>query len=119
MRGFRQDFPKVLKRGRVEIPSSGTARLTLTRGAEVEVPLDHPHLSHGWWAVERDPSTLWRWTDGDGVIPLSVDGPAMFEIAVAASLDYPLSQEREARATGRAALHSAAAQPIADACRHK
>jgi hypothetical protein len=78
------------------------SRLTLRRGAEIEpIPLDHPHLSHGWWAVERDRATLWRWTDGDAAIDLSGAGPAVLELSVleivlAGSLDYPIGRDLEA-----------------------
>ncbi|HXT81887.1 MAG TPA: Hint domain-containing protein, partial [Acetobacteraceae bacterium] len=30
-----------------------------------DVPVDHPALSEGWWAPERNGAALWRWTDGD------------------------------------------------------
>jgi hypothetical protein len=41
-------------------------RLAFRVGAEVqEVPVDHPMLSRGWHAAERDGSALSRWTDGD------------------------------------------------------
>ena len=37
------------------------------RGADElrEVPVDHPDLTRGWWAVERDGQVISRWTDGD------------------------------------------------------
>jgi hypothetical protein len=53
------------------------------RGASVlrEVPVDHPDLSRGWHAVERDGVALRRWTTGDAVLPLPVLGsPTMLEI---------------------------------------
>ena len=45
------------------------------RGADDvrEVPVDHPDLTQGWWAVERDGKIMSRWTDGEAVLPL----PAM------------------------------------------
>jgi autotransporter passenger strand-loop-strand repeat protein len=99
------------------------ARLTLRRGATVApIPLDHPHLSDGWWDVERDRTALWRWTDGNAAIPLSgngsagealfSDGPMVLEITLAGSLDYKLSQEPAlpaAQAAERAQARSAAA----------
>jgi Hint domain len=46
-----------------------------------EVPVDHPGLSQGWHAVERDGVALRRWTNGDAVLPLPVlGGPTMLEI---------------------------------------
>ena len=49
-------------------------RLVL-RGADEtnEVAMDHPDLTRGWWAVERDGPHMSRWTDGQAVLPL----PAM------------------------------------------
>jgi hypothetical protein len=35
-----------------------------------EMAADHPALAGGWWEAERDGSKLWRWTDGDAVLPL-------------------------------------------------
>jgi hypothetical protein len=41
-------------------------RLAFRVGAEVqEVPVDHPMLSRGWHAAEREGMELRRWTDGD------------------------------------------------------
>jgi Hint domain len=57
-------------------------RITLRSLSEVhEVPLDHPDLSQGWWAVERDGIAMRRWTDGNAALPLPVvDSPRMLEI---------------------------------------
>jgi hypothetical protein len=89
------------------------SRMTLRRGAELEpIPLDHPRLSHGWWAVERDRAGLWRWTDGNAVINFLGEGPAVFEVVTAGGLDYPIGQDlgtKPAWAAGAAAMHSAAA----------
>ena len=57
-------------------------RIVLRDAHEVrEVPVNHPGLAQGWWAVERNGTALWRWTDGDAVLTLPAsDGPAMLEI---------------------------------------
>ena len=48
-----------------------------------ELPLDHPDLTHGWYRVERDDATMWRWTNGDAVLPVGpIDGPAMLQVQV-------------------------------------
>ena len=62
-------------------------RIVLRSGHDVqEVPVDHPGLTQGWWAVERNGMALRRWTDGDAVLPLSVtDGPAILEIRATSS----------------------------------
>jgi hypothetical protein len=35
-----------------------------------EMAADHPALADGWWAAERDGLKLWRWTNGNAVLPL-------------------------------------------------
>ena len=67
------------------------SRLTLHAGAEVvAIPLDHPRLTHGWWDLERDRATLWRWTDGNAVIEFYLDDPAVLEVTVAGGLNDPI-----------------------------
>jgi autotransporter-associated beta strand protein len=67
--------------------------LTLRHGTDIEpVPLDHPALSRGWWGVEGDRGSLWRWTNGDAVLPLTAMEPAVLEISVAGCLDYPIDE---------------------------
>jgi hypothetical protein len=49
-------------------------RIVLRGADEVsEIPVDHPALTRGWWAVEHDGHMMARWTDGEAVLPL----PAM------------------------------------------
>jgi Hint domain len=57
-------------------------RIVLRSASELqEVPVDHPGLSKGWHAVERDGVALRRWTSGNAVLPLPVlGGPTMLEI---------------------------------------
>lgn len=55
----------------------------LLRGSDGtrQIPLDHPGMSRGWWAVERYGTVLRRWTDGNAVLPLpALDGPVVLEI---------------------------------------
>jgi hypothetical protein len=74
------------------------SRLTLRRGAEVDPPpLDHPRLSRGWWDLEGDRATCWRWTDGNATIELTTEGLAVLEIALGGGLHYPLVQGFETR----------------------
>jgi hypothetical protein len=104
------DRPWVVDRRRLGVMVS---RLTLRYGAEIEpIPLDHPVLSRGWWGVERDRVTLWRWTNGNAMIPLRRIGPAVLEVVVTGSLQYPLEQEHGAgapRGNRLAKLHLMAA----------
>jgi hypothetical protein len=99
------------------------SRLTLRRGAELEaIPLDHPHLSDGWWSVERDGAALWRWTDGNASIRLAVEtlsvevlaveAPGLLEVVLAGGLDYSLGtplETRSAHVTELAPARAAAA----------
>ncbi len=67
-------------------------RIVQRRDSDVwEVPLDHPALLRGWWAVEHAGAAMRRWTDGDAAISLPAsDGPTILEVHVAcASLAYP------------------------------
>jgi hypothetical protein len=71
------------------------------RGADhvLDVPVDHPGLHKGWWAVERDGSRLLRWTDGDAVVPLpSMPDMAVLEIHLGGAMTYVLDEERRAAA---------------------
>ncbi len=46
-------------------------RIVVRDGSRVrEIPVDHPDLSRGWWAVDRCGVALHRWTAGDAVLPL-------------------------------------------------
>jgi hypothetical protein len=54
-----------------------------------EIALDAPTLVRGWWAVERTPGVLWRWTDGAAQIPLPGDA-MMLEFELHGTLRYPV-----------------------------
>jgi hypothetical protein len=77
------------------------ARIVLRGAHEVQdVPVDHPSLSQGWWAVEQDGTALRRWTNGDAVLALpSFEHPAMLEIhASNGDLTYLTNADRSRRA---------------------
>jgi hypothetical protein len=77
------------------------ARIVLRGAHEMQdVPVDHPGLSQGWWAVEQDGTALRRWTNGDAVLPLpSFEHPAMLEIHASNSgMAYLTSTDRDRRA---------------------
>jgi hypothetical protein len=66
------------------------ARIVL-RGADDfrEVPVDHPDLAEGWWAVEHEGSSLRRWTNGKAVLPLSsMNGDVMLEVHLGGEMTY-------------------------------
>jgi hypothetical protein len=65
-------------------------RIVLRSAEELrEIPVDHPDLTRGWWAAERDGQTMSRWTDGEAVLPLPATcGLVMLEIDLAGSMTY-------------------------------
>ncbi len=77
------------------------ARLVVRCGNEVcDLPLDHPSLVKGWWAVERDGMALRRWTNGNAVLPLLLALPtagdwSMLEVGIADTVLYLDLAERE------------------------
>jgi len=72
-------------------------RIVVRDGDDVQdVPVDHPSLTQGWWAVERDGMALNRWTNGDAALPLTASNrPAILEIrAGSAGLSYLTATEQ-------------------------
>jgi hypothetical protein len=54
-----------------------------------EVAMDHPDLTRGWWAVERDGLIMNRWTDGAAALPLpTMRGHILLEVHLAGSMTY-------------------------------
>jgi hypothetical protein len=46
-------------------------RIRLREGGTVtDLPLDHPDMTRGWWAVEHDGQAIRRWTTGEAMLPL-------------------------------------------------
>ena len=81
------------------------ARLVLRSAEEVrEVPVDHPDLVNGWWAVERDGQAISRWTNGKAALPLPpMRGRAMLEVHLAGTMTYVVEAAPEGQAERRAA----------------
>jgi hypothetical protein len=68
-----------------------------------DMPVDHPDLSEGWWAVERNGVAMGRWTDGDAVLPLPVlGGAAVLEVRLGGEMTYVTTVEPEAEVECRA-----------------
>ncbi len=65
-------------------------RIVLRGAGEMrEVPVDHPDLTRGWWAVEQDGPMLSRWTDGEAVLPLPpIRGHGVLEIHLAGAMTF-------------------------------
>lgn len=81
-------------------------RIALRTAIDVrDVPVDHPGLSRGWWAVERNGRAMRRWTNGEAVLSLpAVSWPTMLEIrASSGGVTYVVSGEPEAEAGRRVA----------------
>ena len=81
-------------------------RIVLRDGSEVcEIPVDHPDLSRGWWAVEREGPHLSRWTDGEAVLPLPEMSDCLaLEIHLAGGMVYLM----DAMPEGQTKRHAAA-----------
>jgi Hint domain len=81
------------------------ARLVLRSADEVrEIPVDHPELAKGWWAVERDGLAMSRWTDGEAVLPLpATHGDVMLEVHLAGAMTYLVEAAPSGEAGRRAA----------------
>jgi hypothetical protein len=74
-------------------------RRIVLRGADdlLEIALDHPDLTQGWWGVERDGQMMSRWTDGEAMLPLPVmHGTVMLEIHLAEAMTYVVETARAA-----------------------
>lgn len=66
-------------------------RLRLRHNNDVmDIPLDHPRLHDGWWALEQDGCRHMRWTNGNATLPLMSQGPSMLEVEFGALSEYVL-----------------------------
>ena len=68
----------------------------------IDLPLDHPGLSLGWWDIERDNRAMWRWTDGAAQIDVPA-GATLLRIAAAPMSAYLLGGDTTASGVRRAA----------------
>jgi len=71
------------------------------------IAADDPRLSDGWWASERDAASIWRWTDGNAILPID-HGPAIVELLIGDTQAYPLSGHDEAATPVRGLVANAA-----------
>ena len=58
-----------------------------------EFSADHPALAQGWYAAESNDRALWRWTNGQGSLPIgTVAGPVIVEVTVFATSTYIIDE---------------------------
>ncbi len=69
--------------------------VVLTHDGHVwEMPVDHPGLTKGWWAVERDGTAMCRWTNGDAWIALpKMAGTALMTVNIGCPMMYAIDFE--------------------------
>jgi hypothetical protein len=60
--------------------------------AVTDIPLDHPRLHDGWWALEQDGCQHARWTNGHATLPLALEGPSTLEIEFGTLPAYVLDE---------------------------
>lgn len=66
------------------------SRLVLqTSAGRHEIAADHPAFTRGWHASERSEDGLWRWTDGNAVLPLDCASGGVLQVHVHATGTYP------------------------------
>ena len=72
-------------------------RMTLRRDGDLQaIPLDHPSLNNGWWAIERHASAQARWTSGAGELSFDSGGPALLEIEIGTLPAYRMAEKSAA-----------------------
>jgi len=69
-------------------------RIEVSSGnGSVTIPSDDPRLSDGWWPSEQNDAAIWRWTDGNALLPIA-GGPMTVEVVTGQMLRYPLEHHR-------------------------
>ena len=59
------------------------------RAGESVMGADHPALRDGWHAPETAADgSLWRWSTGNGELPIELDGPCAVQIALGGTTSY-------------------------------
>jgi hypothetical protein len=67
----------------------------LSNNTQTILSADHPGLEAGWNEAECDDQTIWRWTDGAGMIPWdSVTGVAVVTVRCTTVDLYPLYDDK-------------------------
>lgn len=69
----------------------GVRSIAVTRSDVVTpIPIDHPGLDSGWWAMEGNGEARWRWTNGSASLPVPRGGAATVDIVLSHTTSYPL-----------------------------
>ena len=96
-------------------------RIRVREGQTItDIPLDHPDLTQGWWAMEprddaemqtlgdpeRQPMAarsraMTRWTDGNAILPVGTGRTRLLEVTAGRLPAYLIAQERSGQATAR------------------
>jgi hypothetical protein len=64
----------------------------------VEIPPDHPGLTQGWHKVEQDDATMWRWMNGDAVLPIGpTEAPTLVEVQVGMVMQHVVEDAAQDR----------------------
>ena len=74
--------------------------ITLRAGEDITIfPADHVPAGAGWHAWERDPESLWRWTDGAGELRLDpLNQATVMEVRLSGSTRYIVGRDDEREA---------------------
>jgi hypothetical protein len=93
--------------------------ITLRAGEDITVfPADHVPAGAGWHAWERDPESLWRWTDGAGELRLdSVSQATVMEVRLSGSTRYIVEQAAHRKRRRRRGLCRAEGWFVGNTCR--
>jgi antigen 43 len=66
---------------------------------QAEYAADHPALARGWHAPEATDGALWRWSKGNGALPVGlVDGPVIVDVTIGETTTYLVDDRRIGRA---------------------
>jgi hypothetical protein len=72
-------------------------QITLQNGDdERTIPVDHPLLTDGWWAMEGDAEPAGRWTTGNAVLP-PLAGRSIVTVELACRASYALDGAADGR----------------------
>lgn len=66
------------------------SRVVIRSGDDyADIAVDHPALRQGWHAVESEGRAMWRWTDGNAILPIEASTrPVTIEVHVRQSGTY-------------------------------